>query len=53
MFLSKEIDIKLFQIYTKIYIYTICIEIVGLNRSYTANTQQIQKSENEELRSRA
>ena len=34
MFLSREIDIKLCQIYTKIYIYTILYKIVGLNRLY-------------------
>ena len=40
MFLSSEIDIKLCQIYTKIYIFDICIKI-SLNRSYSANTQPI------------
>ena len=42
MFLSSEIDIKLCQIYTKIYIFDICIKI-SLNRSYSANTQPIWK----------
>jgi len=37
MLLSREIDIKLCQIYTKIYInINICVKIVGLNRSYSS-----------------
>ena len=43
MFLSREIYIKLCQIYTKIHIYTILYSLVGLNRSYSANTQPIWK----------
>ena len=44
MFLSREIDVELCQIKKKLYIYkNFCIKIVGLNRSYSANTQ---KSEN-------
>ena len=38
MFLSREIDIKLCQIYTKIRLIQYSKEIVGLNRSYSANT---------------
>ena len=41
--LSWEIDIKLCQNYTKIQRYTILYKVVGLNRSYSANTQPIQK----------
>ena len=44
MFLFREIDLKLCQIYTKIRIYIyiqFCLEIVGLNRSYSANMQPI------------
>ena len=43
MFLSREIDIKLCQNYTLIYIYENCIKAVGLNRSYSANMQTIWK----------
>ena len=44
MFLSREIEIKLCQIYRKIHIYIkFCIEIVGLNRSYSENMQPIRK----------
>ena len=42
MFLSREIDIKLCPNYTNIYIYIyiqFCIKVIGLNRSYSANTQ--------------
>ena len=42
MFLSREIDIKLCQIYTKIHIYIqFCIEIEDSNRSYSTNKQMI------------
>ena len=41
MFLSREIDIQLCQISTKINIY--CIKVVGLNRSNSANKQPIWK----------
>ena len=40
MFLSREIDMKLCQNYTKIYgkkTMEFCITSVGLNRSYSAN----------------
>ena len=43
MFLSREIDLQLCQIYTKIKIYTILYKIVGLNRSNSANIQPIWK----------
>ena len=39
MFLSREIDIKLCQIYKKIIYIQFCMEIVGLNRLFSANTQ--------------
>ena len=44
MFLSREIDMKLCQNYTKIYgkkTMEFCITSVGLNRSYSTNTQTI------------
>ena len=41
MFPSREIDMKLCQNYTKIYLYTILYKVVGLNRSYSANTQPL------------
>ena len=41
MFLSLEIDIKLWQIYTKIHKYTILCKSLVLNRSYSTNTQPI------------
>ena len=41
MFLSLEIDIKRWQIYTKIHKYTILCKSLVLNRSYSTNTQQI------------
>ena len=43
MFLSREIDLQLCQIYTEINIYTICIKVEGLNRSNSANMQPIWK----------
>jgi len=43
MFLSREIDIQLCQIYTKINIYTICIKVVGLDRSNSASKPPIWK----------
>ena len=45
MFLTREIDIKLFQNYTKAYIYIrFCIRFVVLNRPYSTNTQAIWKN---------
>ena len=41
MFLSREIDLQLCQIYTKINIF--CIKVVGLKRSNSANMQPIWK----------
>jgi len=41
MFLSRYIYIKLCQNYTKIYIYEILYKSIGINRSYSANTQTI------------
>ena len=41
MFLSQEIDNKLFQICTKIYYIKFCIKIVVLNRSFVATIQAI------------
>jgi len=43
MFLSREIDKKLCQNYTKIHVYTKLYESSGLDRSYSANTQPISK----------
>jgi len=43
MFLSREIVLKLCQIYTKIIYMQFCIKVVVLNRSYSANTQPIWK----------
>ena len=37
MFLSREIDIKLFKLTRKFIYIKCCIKIVGLNRSYSAN----------------
>ena len=48
MFLSQELNRKLCQIYTKIYIYKILYEIVSLNGSY--HIQQIHnQSENDDI----
>ena len=45
MFLTREINIKLFQNYTKAYIYIrFCIRFVVLNRPYSTNTQAIWKN---------
>ena len=44
IFLSKEIGIKLCQLYTKLVYTKCCIKIAGLNRSYSGN-----QSENEEI----
>ena len=41
--MSREIDIKLCEIYTKNIYIQFCIKILGLNRPYSANTQQIWK----------
>ena len=42
MFLSREIDIKLCHIYTKIHMQ-FYIKVVGINRSYSTNTKPIWK----------
>ena len=44
MFLSRETDLQLCQIYTKINIYIqFCIKVVGLKRSNSENMQPIWK----------
>ena len=52
MFLSRETDLQLCQIYTKINIYTILynIKVVGLKISNSAN---MQPSENEDIPEKA
>ena len=44
MFLSREIDIKLFQIYTKIHMQ-FCKKVVVLNRSYSENKKPIAETD--------
>ena len=39
MFLSREIEMKLFQIYTKNQVYAILYESIGLNRLYSVRKQ--------------
>ena len=46
MFLSREIDIKLCQNYTKIHLYAILYKSCVINRFYLTNTNQ---SENEHI----
>ena len=44
MFLSREIDIELFQIYTKIHMQ-FCKKVVVLNRSYSENKKPIAETD--------